>query len=550
MRQFFSIYIILCLLSFHDTKADEGDIIRIVFAGSSVSVDIPVTANVTASIDGANVSLVSQTTTEEYVYCLTGSTDNGSLRITGAYKLTLELAGVDITSQAGAAIDIETGKRVAVVIGEGTVNSIEDCEGGGQKAAMYFSGHPEFEGGGILNVRGNTKHAVSAKEYMQLKKSTGTINILSAVGDGLHCGKGKPNNEHRYFRMDGGVVNLTGIGDDGIDSDDYGVMYLDGGVINANVSQPDGKGLKCDSIIYLTGTTLNLNVTGTGSVGMQSNFDMYLSGGRIEASVSGSGAKAVKGNYKAIGTGTVAGGGFVSVSGTDMTIWLHADDYVENDSNTVKVRALSSDQYVLRNAGAIEVFAYGQMGNAVHGDLGDIALGGTLTVHRAPWVFYYGDFQYDMRSYLQLYVDGVQVTDFTNYAIGIFNGDQCCGVALDDYLRIHSNSTDADPLYFRVYDYTSETEYEPTASKQLTFSSDLLAAPPNDPVILNLSTLKGDINYDGKITIADVTALVDIILGKDSIRPYIYNHTAADVNIDSRITIADVTALVDIILGK
>ena len=56
----------------------------------------------------------------------------------------------------------------------------------------------------------------------------------------------------------------------------------------------------------------------------------------------------------------------------------------------------------------------------------------------------------------------------------------------------------------------------------------------------------GDTNGDGSITIADVTALVNIILGKEGT----YNDGAADVNGDGTITIADVTALVNIILGK
>ena len=59
--------------------------------------------------------------------------------------------------------------------------------------------------------------------------------------------------------------------------------------------------------------------------------------------------------------------------------------------------------------------------------------------------------------------------------------------------------------------------------------------------------LLGDVNGDGAVTIADVTALVDIILGKSNGS---YLDCAADVNGDGNITIADVTALVDIILGK
>lgn len=65
---------------------------------------------------------------------------------------------------------------------------------------------------------------------------------------------------------------------------------------------------------------------------------------------------------------------------------------------------------------------------------------------------------------------------------------------------------------------------------------------PEKPVQL------GDVNKDNVITIADVTALVNVILGKDS--ENVYSRDAADVNGDKNITIADVTALVNLILGK
>ena len=57
---------------------------------------------------------------------------------------------------------------------------------------------------------------------------------------------------------------------------------------------------------------------------------------------------------------------------------------------------------------------------------------------------------------------------------------------------------------------------------------------------------KGDVNNDGSVTIADVTSLVNIILGKTTD----YKEAIADVNGDGSVTIADVTALVNIILGK
>ena len=57
-------------------------------------------------------------------------------------------------------------------------------------------------------------------------------------------------------------------------------------------------------------------------------------------------------------------------------------------------------------------------------------------------------------------------------------------------------------------------------------------------------TKKGDVNGDKQVTVADVTALVNVILGKAT------RNDACDVNGDTFVTKADVTALVYIILGK
>lgn len=57
---------------------------------------------------------------------------------------------------------------------------------------------------------------------------------------------------------------------------------------------------------------------------------------------------------------------------------------------------------------------------------------------------------------------------------------------------------------------------------------------------------RGDINNDSQVSIADVTSLVNIILGKQPD----YKMLVVDVNGDKGVSIADVTALVNIILGK
>ena len=57
----------------------------------------------------------------------------------------------------------------------------------------------------------------------------------------------------------------------------------------------------------------------------------------------------------------------------------------------------------------------------------------------------------------------------------------------------------------------------------------------------------GDVNRDGLITITDVIALVNIVLGMDMTPPYQYDHDAADMNGDGDLTITDITILVNYI---
>ena len=60
------------------------------------------------------------------------------------------------------------------------------------------------------------------------------------------------------------------------------------------------------------------------------------------------------------------------------------------------------------------------------------------------------------------------------------------------------------------------------------------------------SSKPGDVNMDGKVSIDDVTDLIDILLGSVLT---VYDMNAADVDRDGKITIADVTALIDMLLS-
>ena len=56
-------------------------------------------------------------------------------------------------------------------------------------------------------------------------------------------------------------------------------------------------------------------------------------------------------------------------------------------------------------------------------------------------------------------------------------------------------------------------------------------------------TLRGDVNKDGDINIADVTTLVDLLLANSEMTP------EADCNLDGLLNISDLTALIDYLLN-
>ena len=83
---------------------------------------------------------------------------------------------------------------------------------------------------------------------------------------------------------------------------------------------------------------------------------------------------------------------------------------------------------------------------------------------------------------------------------------------------------------------------------QLNFSSShemLIGVEPPEGWEPPVSFIRGDVNNDGSVTIADVTALIDYLLSNDATG---INLDAANCNQDEDVTIADVTALIDYLL--
>lgn len=329
--------------------------ISIVYNGSTAKVTIPSSIKDVTCTSGTNshVVITAKNTAEEYLYEVQGSSSNGSLTINGDYKMSVMLGGLALTSGKGAAIDIECGKRIDIILAEGTTNTLSDYAGGEQKAALYTKGHAEFKGAGTLNVSGNVKHAIAAKEYLELKGSLGTINILKAVSDGIHCGKGeKGNPEDNYFQMNGGIVTISNCGSDCIDSDDYGNVKIKGGTLTLNVAQEDGTGIKCDSLFTMSGGTLTLAVSGVVAEGIRCSYRASFNGGSIDGAVTALGSRGIRGKKATKSTDTTKNGGYLDFNGTNVTLTVSGGTYTVDQSKCFGIKA---DQTLKQTAGDISI---------------------------------------------------------------------------------------------------------------------------------------------------------------------------------------------------
>ncbi|MCR4995440.1 MAG: carbohydrate-binding domain-containing protein [Bacteroidales bacterium] len=256
--------------------------VTITWNGTSATVDIPDTAEgVTATISGGDVVINNTCTTIEHEFILTGSSSAGSLTYNGEYKTKFHLNGVSLTSTSGAALDIQCGKRIDLYLEDGTTNSLTDAAGGSHKAAFNCQGHLEVAGGGTLNVAGYTNHGIRSKEYLYLKQSVGTINVTAAVTDGIHCGE--------YFTMNGGTINISGHGSDGLqmemddssDEADNGIFTMNGGTINVTHTSAGSKAIRADStlaVMNINGGTIDIDMTSTAtdSKGLVCDGDMNI----------------------------------------------------------------------------------------------------------------------------------------------------------------------------------------------------------------------------------------------------------------------------------
>ena len=326
--------------------------VTITWDGASATVDIPANVEgVTCSVNGGHVVIDNANIATEQEFILTGSSSNGSLTYNGSYKCKFHLNGVNLTSTKSAALDIQCGKRIDLDIMDGTTNSLTDCSGGTQKAALNCQGHLEVAGSGSLTVAGNTAHGIRSKEYLVLKKSTGTITVTKAVNDAIHCGE--------YFTMNGGSMVLSGYGADGLqmetaatsDEADNGTFTMNGGSISITHDAAGSKAIRADSTVAV----------------------MNINGGTIDITLSSSASDA---------KGLVCDGSInigETAATTAITIDVNGNGYKDANDEKIRTTGMKAEDTITMNAGTVTIGANGKYARGMRAAT-LVMNGGTLTV--------------------------------------------------------------------------------------------------------------------------------------------------------------------------
>lgn len=292
-----------------DNTPVPDNTVKVTYTGNTAKVIVAgnIAKNMTASVNGAHVvALQDANVAEEITYTLTGSSTNGSFYQDGEFKATVQLNGLTLNNPDSAAINIRDGKRIAVELMEGTTNNLTDGTGGSQKGCFAVKGHTEFKGAGILNITGNSSHAFWGKEYVEVKKTVGEINILGSKGDGF--------NINQYYLQNGGKVTVKNVADDGIqvsyetddndqvveDEENTGEVTLKDGTLDMTMTSAGGKGIKAASnFIMLKGTLKMVQsgnlVAGDGDIDygtcVKAGGDILIHGGTVDLTNTAQGGK-------------------------------------------------------------------------------------------------------------------------------------------------------------------------------------------------------------------------------------------------------------------
>ena len=111
----------------------------------------------------------------------------------------------------------------------------------------------------------------------------------------------------------------------------------------------------------------------------------------------------------------------------------------------------------------------------------------------ATWTVNPHDYKYDMTLYTSIELDGEPVTDYSQYQVGAFVGNECRGTAEVQtkgeaqwlYLRVRSNQPQGETIILRLRNTDSGEEFNlQSEAGDITFESQGISGRPGSPLVL------------------------------------------------------------------
>lgn len=390
----------------NDIVGDNADIyweankfkkkVTVRFDGQSASIESD-SDDILSHMDGAHVVIDMLSNSVSGVEIeLSGSSDDGSLKIYGEKKFKLTLNGVNLTSSRGPAINSQCKKRIFVQLADGTVNSIADAakysadtyymDGASEdtedrKGCFFSEGNLIFSGTGSLIVAGKKKHGIASDGYMYTRPGV-TIAVTEAAKNAIHI-KGDKSDELL-------------IGYKGKNDPDNGMgVVIAGGLIYTNTASDAGKGIKTDYHVQITGGKLDLNTSGeaiydadendtSSAAGIKADGNIYIEGGDLSIKSTGTGGKGLNADGSlfvegGVTTVSTTGGKFVYNAAQDLDsspkgIKIDGDIVINDGKVNISVTGVSdgsegmeSKSELTINGGEIYIYAYDDAINASKG---------------------------------------------------------------------------------------------------------------------------------------------------------------------------------------
>lgn len=260
------------------------------------------------------------TITQAGTYHLSGNLSSGQLVVDADAEdqVKIILDGANISSNSGAAIDIENADKVIIRVEGGTTNTISDASGNSAQAAIDSNTKLTVFGDGTLTVNGNSGAAIHSDGGIIFRDADFNFNAnADAVASGYNItvfdGSFTVNADEDGFdagtdiSIEGGEINIVQ-SEEGFEAS---AVVVSGGEIHINATEDgidvDGENTSLASQFEIEDGYLYINAQGNG---FNSSGSITVEGGTVIV-------EGAQGNHVAVNTSgsfTINDGFFVGVN--------------------------------------------------------------------------------------------------------------------------------------------------------------------------------------------------------------------------------------------